>query len=214
MNPRIPLVIAAAVAATVAIPAPTAAQGTFEGVIDVQVTGGRGQHQTMQYAFKGDKVRMDIASGGRRMYTVYDRASKMAETVIPMRREYVEHSLAPPAAMRRRAGNVEIKWTDRRETIAGYPCRHAEITDAEGIKVDMCLAKGLGATMPMPGGGRGGFAGLEQSLAGSFPLKMVRNGKVEWLVTSVKKRHLADSLFTVPAGYRKMEAPGGGGGGR
>jgi hypothetical protein len=56
----------------------------------------------------------------------------------------------------------------------------------------------------------GAGAGWEGHIGATFPLKAVRNGEVMWLVTSVDKKSLDDSLFTVPAGYQKMGMPGGG----
>jgi hypothetical protein len=119
----------------------------------------------------------------------------------------------------------KVTSAGKTETIAGVTCQHWLIGD----KMDMCLAQGLGYF----GGGSGGildkvknpalrekfkaqldanpeFAKFAE--AGAFPLKIanIENGQAKTImeVTSVERKSLDDSLFTVPAGYKKTEIPG------
>jgi hypothetical protein len=120
----------------------------------------------------------------------------------------------------------KVSSTGKTETIAGLPCEHWLIGD----KTDVCMAKGLGY---FGGGGSGGILDKLKNLAlrdkikaqldanpefskfvegGAFPLKManIENGQPKTImeVTAVERKSLDDSLFTVPADYKKTEIPG------
>ncbi len=219
MNPRIPLVAAAAMAAAMASPTAVTAQGTFEGTITVQANAGPQGPQVMEYSFKGTKMRMDISTQGMSMYSLFDSHTNVTDMVIPMRRMYMESTVdVPPAAVAPEAQadtKVKVEWTGKKETIAGHECEYATITDPEGGTTEACLAKGLGTVMPVQGGmnrrGPGGGAPVWRSHIGNtFPLKVVRDGQEVWVVTKIDKKSLDDSLFQVPDGYHKMRVPGGG----
>jgi hypothetical protein len=120
----------------------------------------------------------------------------------------------------------KITSTGKTETIAGITCENWLFGD----KVEMCVAKGLGY---FGGGGSGGILDKLKNFAmrdkikaqldanpelakfaegGAFPLKMteIENGQPKTImeVTKVERKSLDDSLFTVPADYKKMEIPG------
>jgi hypothetical protein len=120
----------------------------------------------------------------------------------------------------------KVTSTGKTETIAGFTCEHWLIGD----KTDVCMAKGLGY---YGSGGSGGILDKLKNFAmrdkikaqldanpefakfvegGAFPLKManVENGQSKTImeVTSVERKSLDDSLFTVPTDYRKAEIPG------
>jgi hypothetical protein len=119
--------------------------------------------------------------------------------------------------------------TGKTETIAGFNCEHWLMGERQDT--DVCLAKGLGY---FGGGGQsGGVFDNLKNLAmgekmkaqldanpefakfvegGAFPLKIsqIENGQAKTVmeVTSVERKPLDDSLFTVPPDYKKMEIPG------
>lgn len=123
----------------------------------------------------------------------------------------------------------KITSTGQTETIAGHPCQYWRIGDKQ--QTDVCLAQGLGF---FGGGGQsGGIFDQLKNLAmgdkvkaqlnanpefakfvegGAFPLKIsqVENGQSKTVmeVTSVERKSLDDSLFSVPSDYKKMEIPG------
>ena len=123
----------------------------------------------------------------------------------------------------------KITSTGETETIAGHACQHWRIGDKQ--QTDVCLAQGLGF---FGGGGQsGGIFEQLKNLAmgdkvkaqlnanpefarfvegGAFPLKIsqVENGQSKTVmeVTSVERKSLDDSLFSVPSDYKKMEIPG------
>lgn len=118
--------------------------------------------------------------------------------------------------------------TGKSETIAGHTCQHWLMGDKQDT--DVCLANGLGFF----GGGQSGsifeklktlglgdkakaqlaanpeFAKFVEG--GAFPLKIsqLENGQSKTIleVTSVERKPLDDSLFSVPADYKKMDIPG------
>lgn len=119
--------------------------------------------------------------------------------------------------------------TGKTETVAGFTCHHWLFGEKQDM--DICMAQGLGY---FGGGGQsGGLFDKLKSLAmrnkikaqldanpefakfvegGAFPLKIaqIENGQSKTImeVTSVERKSLDDSLFAVPADYKKMEIPG------
>jgi Domain of unknown function (DUF4412) len=215
MHARTSHLFAAAVTAATLIALPAAAQSTFEGVVTIQVDAGPSGQQPMQYSVKGNKVRMDISTQGMQMVMLFDGATHTMDMVIPMRQMYMERTVDDPRVM---ADSVvaasKIDWTGKKETIAGYACEHANITDDQGQATDVCLAKGLGGFVQVGSGmgGRGSMGGgWEGHIGQLFPLKVERNGAVEMLVTKIEKKSIDDSIFSIPDGYQKMTMPGRGG---
>lgn len=115
------------------------------------------------------------------------------------------------------------------ETVAGHTCTHWILGDKQDT--DACLAKGLGYF----GGGSdsGGVFDKLRNIAlgdktkaalqanpeflkfvegGVFPLKLavIENGQSRTImeVTSVERKPLDDSVFAIPADFKKMEIPG------
>lgn len=216
MRMRTSFLLAVAVAAA---PSLAAAQSAFEGVITFRMDAGQGGPSAMQYSVKDGHVRMDISARGMTMFTLYDGAAKTVDMVIPMQQMYMERAVDPQAlADSANARKHDITWTGRKETVAGYECEHATVSDDMGKTSDVCLAKGLGTFVQMNGGmrGRGGSqgGGWEGYVGDAFPLKVEQDGRVVMEATKIEKKSLDASLFTIPEGYRKMSMPFGGRGGR
>jgi Domain of unknown function (DUF4412) len=217
MNARSYLV-AAVVTAVAGAPLAARAQSGFEGVVTFQMTAGAAGPQTMSYSVKGHKVRMDISAGSMQMFNLMDADTKTVDMVIPMRQMYMEQTMPDLSAMvDSAAAKAKITWTGNKETIAGYECEHATITDDSGQTMDVCLTKDLGPFLSMRGGpgGRGGRGmamggDWEDHIGQMFPLKVSRGGEVQLVVTNVEKKSLDDSIFTIPQGYQKMSMPMGG----
>src|SRR5262249_46082769 len=122
----------------------------------------------------------------------------------------------------------KVTSTGKTETVAGLSCEHWLLGDKQNM--DMCLAKGMGYFGF--GGQSDGILDKLKNLAlrekfkaqldanpefakfaegGAFPLKIARveNGQSKTVmeVTTIERKSLDDSLFTVPADYKKMELP-------
>jgi Domain of unknown function (DUF4412) len=122
----------------------------------------------------------------------------------------------------------KLTATGKQETIAGHTCEHWLMGDQQ--EIDMCVAKGLGyfGMGGQSGSGLGTWKNMVFSpklLAeaathpewvkflegGAFPLKLTTSegGKVKMNMeaTSVEKKPLDDSLFTVPSDYKELNVP-------
>lgn len=198
-------------------PSSARAQDAFEGVVTFRMNAGPQGAQDVRYSVKGDQVRTDMSTGGMNAFMIYNTATRTMDFVMPERQMYMESSVPkPPAAAEAAPGPSKVTWTGQKETIAGHACEHATVQDSKGQTVDVCLAKGMGTFMQMGGGmgGRASAPGWEGEIGQMFPLKVTRAGTVELEVTSIDRKTLDPSVFTIPAGFNKMSMPGRGGSGR
>jgi Domain of unknown function (DUF4412) len=124
----------------------------------------------------------------------------------------------------------KVTSTGETETIAGVTCEHWLFTDKRYnlYNVDMCLAQGMGyfdfgsqfsevldvfKNLAAREKARGRLNVIPEFAkfieGGAFPLKVapINNGRPETFieVTGIEQKPLDDSLFTVPAGYKKIE---------
>lgn len=188
--------------------ASTTAHAQFEGTISMRLSSTSGG-SNMQYSVKGDRMRIDVDAakvGG--VYVVADHGK--ATMVMPAQKIYFEQPLpAVPAQAAADASKSSIKATGRMETIAGYKCEHFTITSAKEGQYDVCLSKELGTFMqPMnPAGGGSASDDVLAHLGGNaFPLKVQKVGGATSLeVTKIDKKPLAESLFTPPSDYKKLD---------
>ncbi len=212
--------------------------GAFEGAITARMFGGdqpmeikyaikgarsRIETQLSQGSSQTGVMLLDLSSGTQTMLIPQTKTymtmnwGEMAEKMV----SETEKDLPDDA--------FKATTTGKTETVAGFTCQHWLIGDKQDT--DVCLAQGLGY---FGGGGQsGGVFDKLKNLAlkekmkaqlashpefakfvegGAFPLKIaqVENGQSKTImeVTSVERKSLDDSLFTVPADYRKMEIPG------
>ena len=183
-----------------------------------------------RYSIKGARNRIEALSAQDSAIVLMDSSSSSTTTLFPQAKSYVTMNWAEMAEeMAGEDSSIvfpKVTSTGETETIAGFTCRHWLIGDNQDL--DVCMAKGLGYY----GGGSGGIldklkdpALREKAKAqldanpefakfvegGAFPLKMTltENGqsKVVMEVTKIERKSLDDSLFTVPADYKKMELP-------
>ena len=189
--------------------------------IETQFLGGNSQMSNMM---------SDLGS----TVTLMDMSSQTATTLMPKTKTYMTMNWGEMAEQM--ANQMEkdeysdfskVTSTGKTETVAGVNCQYWKFGD----KMEMCLAQGLGYFGG--GGGAGGILDKLKNLAhrdrikaqldanpefakfaegGAFPLKManIENGQSKTFmeVTGVERKSLDDSLFTVPADYKKVELPG------
>ncbi len=213
-----------------------AAAPAFEGAITARLFPGA-EPVEIKYAIKGSRSRIEtqLSRGSSQMgVMLMDLSSETQTMLIPQAKTYMTMNLREMAekmtegAEKDSAGDFpKVTSTGKTETIAGYTCKHWLIGDEQNT--DVCMAKGLGY---FGGGQSGGIFDQLKNLAlsakikaqiaanpefakfvegGAFPLKMeqIKNGQSKTImeVISVEKKSLDDSLFTVPADYKKMEMP-------
>lgn len=184
------------------------------------------------------RVETNLAQGGTATAIVLMDLSAGSQTMLmPQAKTYMTLDLndAKLKGMAERMGKsadqpLKITATGKTETIAGHTCEQW-VMDNGQQQTQMCFAKGLGFF-----GGASGPGGVLSQLknlpfgeqakttleanpefakfaaSGAFPLKIaqVENGQTKPIleVTSVERKPLDDSLFTVPADYKKMNLPG------
>jgi hypothetical protein len=189
----------------------------------IKGTRTRIETQLSQGSSQTGVMLMDLSSGTQTM-------------LMPQTKTYMTMNWGGMAEMMvKEAGNdipddaFKATTTGKTETVAGFTCQHWLFGDKQDT--DVCLAQGLGY---FGGGGQsGGVFDKLKNLAmgdkvkaqlaanpefakfvegGAFPLKIaqIENGQSKTImeVTSVERKSLDDSLFTVPADYKKMEIPG------
>lgn len=199
--------------AAFALPVPAFAQ--FEGVVTARMAAQQ-RSMDVTYSIKGGHFRMDMSGmGGMSVYILHLASAPTSQMVIPSQKMYMEMRNAEAVTGQSAATKApDIKWTGKKETVAGIECEHVIVTDDKGTQADVCAAKGMGSFFSAQGpmGGRGSNTALDawqRVGAGSFPLKIQRVGGETILeVTRVEKKSLADEIFTVPSGYQKMDMGG------
>ncbi len=196
--------------------------------IKYAIKGSRTRIET-QLAAGGSQmgaVLMDFASGTQTMLI----PQMKTYTTMNWNEEGGIKKMAEKMAEKAGSGNsFKATPTGKTETIAGHTCTHWILGEKQDT--DACLAQGLGYF----GGGSdsGGLFDQLRSFAlgdkakaalqsnpeflkfvegGVFPLKLatIENGQPRTImeVTSVERKPLDDSVFAIPADYKKMEIPG------
>jgi hypothetical protein len=211
--------------------------GVFEGEITAKLFTGANSMQ-IRYATKGSRMRVEtqLPQGGPQTGAVLMDFSAGTQTMlVPQNKTYIVVNWSEMAGeIAKEAGKAssgdfpKVTSTGATETIAGFTCQHWLIGDKQDM--DVCMAKGLGY---FAGGQSGGILDKLKDLArgdkikaqldanpefakfaegGAFPLKMaqVENGQSKTImeVTSIERKSLDDSLFAVPADYKKIDVPG------
>lgn len=211
----------------------------FEGKIDMSITTGGGQPQTIQYETRGDQVRMNVSGKGQQVSMIMDLSKEQMLILIPQRRMYLVRPLpamgpgadsgpgnTQPTTTPRDSGLVH---TGEKATILGYPCTKYTVA-GQGGTVEVWATDELGNFAGFGGIARGPHGGMpgsappaewEQALVGKgfFPLKVTGTDsqghpfKLE--VTSVQRESLPASEFSPPEGYQEFNMGGfmGGAGG-
>jgi hypothetical protein len=190
------------------------------------------QTMETRYAIKGTRNRIETLfsqDSAQANVTLMDSSSSTTTMLFPETKSYVimnwvemAEELAKEDGQDSSMVFPKVTSTSETETIAGFTCRHWLIGDDQNL--DVCMAKGLGYY----GGGAGGIldklkdAALREKAqaqldanpefakfveGGAFPLKMsiIENGRPRIIMeaTRIERKSLDDSLFTVPADYKK-----------
>lgn len=198
---------------------------TFEGKIDMTITTGSGQSQTIAYEVRGEQVRINVAAGnGQGASMIMDLQKEQMLIMIPQRKMYLVRPLpamGPGAASG--PGNTQpttssqspdLVQTGEKTTLLGYPCTKYTVSQ-NGATTEVWVTDALGNFVGFGGMGRGQRGGgapsaWEQALIGKgfFPLKVSgtdsQGHSFQMVVTSVQKGALPDSDFSPPAGYQEF----------
>jgi hypothetical protein len=204
------------------------AAGAFEGKVSLAITAEKGRPMSLDYSLKGQKVRMDINTGGNQMASIMDLTKLEMLILMPDQQMYMVMPIKKPlekAMAESGANTADIEVTGKTETILGYKCSQILVKD-KGVVTEVWAAEGLGAFMGLGGGGGGMFGGGKPAAAakweealkgkGGFPLRVISRdaaGKQSFKMeaTKIEPGALPDSLFVPPAGFQKFNMPDMGG---
>ena len=177
-------------AASVLVLAQAAVAAEFSADM-VQTMGGRSN--TGKVYVKGDKIRREISLGPQKTITIVRLDKRIVWMLHPAQKTYMEmsfgkHQVYPLSDPRWRA---EVKklgtlTRDGQEKVNGYPCDRYVLVYRD---------KTMGTQ----------YQWISKKL--KFPIKVETKGSRFPMVMeykNIKERGLANSLFEVPAGYKKM----------
>jgi uncharacterized protein DUF4412 len=168
---------------------------------------------------------------------LWDLSTGKITTLMPTQKMYMTMDMKAMADNMKEVGKEQsdkeelpnLTATGKTEMIAGHQCEHWLMGDKQ--QIDMCVAKGLGYF------GMGGSSGQVASMknlvlspklmeraaghpawvklleGGAFPLKVTvtenNQQKMSMEATSVERKKLDDSLFSVPADYKDVSSASG-----
>ena len=199
------------------------AQSSFEGMVESNNTTtdemGALQRFTMTIWVREGRVRISMSSFGSNPGTtiLYHRDRGLTLMLDDRERTYFEirQPRKSPGDQRLEAPRQsEIKRTGKARKILGYPCDQLIARDGDA-ETEYWATKGLSSlaeaiASALGGDGNEVGSGVKDELAamGYFPL--IARTKLEGSVvessevTKIQKRRFEDSLFELPAGYRKQ----------
>lgn len=201
-------------------PSEPAASG-FEGRIRMQVISG-GETNEMEYAMKGAKMRIEAGPADERMASIIDLQAKQMLMLIDSEKMYMVMKMpeAPKGKAEKEEGSIE-KTSDT-AVIAGYKATKYLVRSKDSKEpIEVWATEDLG-TFFNPESFGGPFGGKSKPPVwetllrnkGFFPLRTIvreKRSETRMEVVAVEKASLPDSLFTAPAGYKRMDMPGMGG---
>jgi hypothetical protein len=209
------------------------AQSPFEGMVESKNTTtdelGALQQFTMTIWVREGRVRISMSAFGSDPGTtiLYYRDRGLTLMLDDQERTYFEirQSSKSPGDQRLEApSQSNIRRTGKARKILGYPCDQLIARDGDA-QTEYWATKGLSSlaetiASALGGDGNEAGAGVKDELAamGYFPLiartKLEGNIIESTEVTKIQKHRFADSLFELPAGYKKqsfqdmMQEPG------
>lgn len=187
----------------------------FEGVVAFAMKGPQ-ESRNLEYLTKGDMVRMQFEQApGMTMAVVVNSKSGAAFVLMTESKMYMEMNMKDMPVPDGAQKDVDFQKTGKTQKILGYQCEQIFLKQ-EATEVEMWVTKGLGIFVQSnfnAGSTSPAMKKLEEELTskGYFPLRMISKtaGKDEFRMEalSVTRKALGKELFTVPAGFTKMQMP-------
>lgn len=188
----------------------------FEGELQLKTAGKA--PESLDYAMKGDKIRLGLSSTPGRndkgIDAIIDTKDKTATILLNEKKEFVEVDLGKLAQKAKtRLENVDVERTGRTDTVSGRQCEEWKIKDRE-YQVNACVTKGA------PYFDLDALEKQASFKAPSWVHRVVDEGYIPLRVNIVdaKGKSLASSQvtdasrkveaskFEVPVGYKKVDA--------
>jgi hypothetical protein len=210
------LFLAATVVSALA-PTSLLAADAFEGRVKMKMQPAKGEPQLINYAIKGQRMRMEIPTGKDTMIGLLDWNKREMSMLMPGQTMYmvIELKDVPLVEKIEKAQeNTSLEKTSETATIVGKPTTKYIARDGKNV-TELWLASGIGTFYGMGGGGNPmkgrKLSDWEKEIIakGMFPLKTVTldaKGKQTMSMEAVEltPQKLDDSLFVPPANYTRF----------
>ena len=196
---------------------------SFEGEIVMKITDkDQDTPQTVDYFVKGNKIRFEAkGKEGRGGAMVLDTKNYDALILMPAQKMYMTYNYKSALGgvrdtINKAMENGDVKMTGETKKINGYECEKWTFKDEDGTTGEAWMTKGIRNFFffSNPMGGNDNQPEWQKKLTneGYFPMMVTSknsDGEVESTmeVTSIESRALDESLFSAPAGYKKMDMP-------
>jgi hypothetical protein len=187
----------------------------FEGELRVDVRDKA--PESVEYAMKGDKIRIGLSSTPGRndkgVDAIIDTSDQKATILLNERKEFIEVDLAAVAAKaKQRIESIGVERTGEISTVAGRECEEWKIKDRD-YQVSACVMKGAPYFDLAELERRANFKAPQWVHrivdAGYVPLKVsFADASGKTLGTSQiadTSRQVEKSKFEIPTGYRKAD---------
>jgi hypothetical protein len=212
------LLLVATVAGVLAPVSASAAE--FEGRIKMKMQPKKGDPQTITFAKKGQRMRMEIPTGKETMVGLMDFEKREMSMLMPGQNMYMvieQKDIPLMDEVRKSQESTTLEKTSETAKILGYDTTKYIARDGKNV-TELWLAEGLGTWFNMAGGSpmkARKLADWEREVIakGFFPLRMVSldsKGKPSNTteVVELTPQKLDDSLFVPPAGYTRFSLGG------
>lgn len=197
----------------------------------VQKVNAQGMATQVELWVEGKKMRTEIASpamGGGKMAMIIDGERRKMITLMPGQKSYMEMSLddmlsRAKAMQGASSGEVKAVKTGKTETINGWKCEELKVTQGTDIDLSVWLTKDVKVDPKEWLAFNRDFQtndplsqALDPSKVDGFPVKATgrvkqggQSSEMTMEVVSVDDKAPPADSFAPPAGYQKMEMPGG-----
>lgn len=175
---------------------------------------------SQQTQVKGTRLRSASGEmpGVGTSYVLMDAATGMMQMVMPAQRTYTEVSLRdrPPAEQEEDSDQTEIEPLGRTQVIGGLRCTGYRVTDGDDVSImwttsDPAFRDVFQTQMRMVPDDPGVIRVRSLLARYGYPVmtqEVKQDGSYRVEVWSLEPRRQADSLFAIPAGFRKKTVPG------
>ena len=196
---------------------------SFEGEIVMKITDkDQDKPQTVDYFVKGNKIRFEAkGEEGGAGAMILDTKNYDALILMPAQKMYMTYNYKTAlGGVRDTINNAmekgNVKMTGETKDINGYNCEKWTFKDEDGTTGEAWMTKGIRNFFffSNPMGGNEDQPEWQKKLTneGYFPMMVITkdsDGNIDsqMEVTSIEKKSLSESLFSAPAGYKKMEMP-------
>jgi len=177
---------------------------------------------------KGGRFRTDVGEmpGGGRAYMILNTETRMMQSVMPGQRSYYEVSLAnlpiPETPEEEEENELKVEPLGKTQTINGLRCTAYRVTEGDGEAVSIIWAtqdrdfRSLFESQMKAFRNQGGGGGWSAKARGQlekygFPVltqELDEDGSYSVELLVLTRAPQPDSLFVVPAAFRKVTTPG------